>query len=167
VANFHRYAEEEGLLGHSPAVDVRRPHIDYESRATALDRDEVGALLIVAGLGSAQEHALVSLLALNGLRVSEAIGADIDQLGPARGHRTLTITRKGGEVVTIPLAPRTARTIELAIGERLDGPIFTDPNGHCLDRHAARRTVRRVARRAGITKPVGSHTRSSETRSRS
>jgi integrase len=54
----------------------------------ALDRNEVGALLVAGGLGSAQDHALVSLLALNGLRVSEAIGAHIDQLGLARGHRT-------------------------------------------------------------------------------
>jgi integrase/recombinase XerD len=63
VANFYRYAEEEGLLAHSPAVHVRRPRIDYESHATGLDRNEVGALLVAAGLGSATEHALVSLLA--------------------------------------------------------------------------------------------------------
>jgi integrase len=44
------------------------------------------------------------LLALNGLRVSEAAGADIEHLGLDRRHRTLTITRKGGKVVTIPLA---------------------------------------------------------------
>jgi site-specific recombinase XerD len=158
VAGFYRYAEEEGLLAHSPAVHVRRPRIDYESHATALDRNEVGALLVAAGLGSPQDHALVYLLALNGLRVSEAIGTDIDQLALARGHRTLTITRKGGKIVTIPLAPRTARAIDLAIGERLDGPIFTLPDGSRLDRHAAGRIVRRIARRAGITKPVGPHT---------
>jgi integrase len=99
-----------------------------------------------------------SLLALNGLRVSEATGADIDRLGIERGHRTLMILRKGGKIVTIPLAPRTARAIDLVIGERLDGPIFTGPDGQRLDRHAAGRIVRRVARRAGINKPVGPHT---------
>jgi integrase/recombinase XerD len=139
-------------------VHVRRPRIDYESHATGLDRNEVGALLVAAGLGPACEHALVSLLALNGLRVSEATGADIDRLGLERGHRTLTVLRKGGKIVTIPLAPRTARAIDLAIGERLDGPIFTGPDGARLDRHAAGRIVRRVARRAGITKKVGPHT---------
>ncbi len=41
----------------------------------ALDRNELGALLVAAGLGPPAEHALISLLALNGLRVSEAIGA--------------------------------------------------------------------------------------------
>jgi site-specific recombinase XerD len=158
IACFYRYAEEEGLIPISPAVHVRRPRLDYESHATGLDRNEVGALLVAAGLGGPREHALLSLLALNGLRVSEAIGADIEQLGLERGHRTLTILRKGGKIVTIPLAPRTARAVDLAIGERSDGPIFQAADGSRLDRHAAARVVRRVARRAGITKKVGPHT---------
>jgi site-specific recombinase XerD len=88
-----KYAVEEELLDHSPAAHVRRPRLDYESHATALDRNELDALLVAAGLGQPSEHALISLLALNGLRVSEATGADIEHLGLERGHRTLTITR--------------------------------------------------------------------------
>ena len=118
IAGSCKYAVEEELLEHSPAAHVRRPRLDYESHATALDRNELGALLVAAGLGPPAEHALISLLALNGLRVSEATGADIEHLGLERGHRTLVITRKGGKVVTIPLAPRTARAIDLAVGER-------------------------------------------------
>ena len=113
---------------------------------------------MAAGLGPPVEHALISLLALNGLRVSEATGANIENLGVERRHRTLVVIRKGGKVVTIPLAPRTARAIDLAIGERVDGPIFLDPDRQRLDRHGAARIVRRLARRAGITKPVGPHT---------
>ena len=60
--------------------------------------------------------------------------------------------------MTIPLAPRTARAIDLAVGERCEGPIFFGADGARLDRHAASRIVRRVARRAGITKRVGPHT---------
>ncbi len=155
IAGFYRYAVEEEMLDHSPAVHVRRPRLDYESHATGLDRNEVGALLVAAGLGPAADHALISLLALNGLRVAEATGCDIESLGLERGHRTLAIIRKGGKRVTIPLAPRTARAIDLAIGERCEGPVFLGPAGGRLDRHGAGRIVRRVARRAGITKPVG------------
>jgi len=79
-----------------------------------------------------------SLLAPNGLRVSEATGADIVALGVERGHRTLVITRKGGKVVTIPLAPRTARAIDLAIGERCEGPIFLAGCRACCARKGAR-----------------------------
>jgi len=158
IAGFYRYAVEEDLLDHSPAAHVRRPRLDYESHAVGLDRNELGALLVAAGLGSPAEPALVSLLALNGLRVSEATGASTEALGVERGHRTLVITRKGGKVVTIPLAPRTARAIDLAVGKRVEGPIFFGPDGQWLDRHGTARIVRRVASRAGITKPVGPHT---------
>ena len=158
VAGFYRYAEEEGLIAVSPAVHVRRPRLDYESHAVGLDRNEVGALLVAAGLGAANEHALISLLALNGLRVSEATGANIEALGLERGHRTLTVLRKGGKVVTIPLAPRTARAVDLAIGERTCGPIFITAEGNRLDRHGAARIVRKVARRAGVNKRIGPHT---------
>src|ERR1022692_3206208 len=158
IAGFYKYAVEEELLDHSPAAHVRRPRLDYESHATAPDRNEFGALLVAAGLGPPGEHALISLLALNGLRVSEATGTGIEALGIERGRRTLVIIRKGGKVVTIPLAPRTARAIDLAIGERCEGPVFLAPGGGRLDRHGAGRIVRRVARRAGITKSVGPHT---------
>ena len=61
-------------------------------------------------------------------------------------------------MVTIPLAPRTARALDLAIGERIEGPVFLARDGRRLDRHGAGRIVRKTARRAGITKPVGPHT---------
>jgi integrase len=75
-----------------------------------------------------------------------------------RGHRTLTVTRKGGKVVTVPLAPRTARAIDLAIGEHTDGPLFLAADGRRVDQHGAGRIVRTTARRAGITKNVTPHT---------
>jgi integrase len=61
-------------------------------------------------------------------------------------------------VVTVPLAPRTARAIDLAVGERTEGPLFLAADGRRLDRHGAGRIVRRTARRAGITKNVTPHT---------
>jgi hypothetical protein len=70
IVSFYRYAEEEHLIAASPAVHVRRPKLDYESRAVGLDRNEVGALLVAAGLAGGREHALISVLALNGLRIS-------------------------------------------------------------------------------------------------
>ena len=106
IAGFYKYAVEEDLLEHSPAAHVRRPRVDYESHAVALDRNELGALLVAAGLGPPLEHALMSLLALNGLRVSEAVGADIDHLGLDRGHRTVTITRKTSQELRCQAATR-------------------------------------------------------------
>ena len=85
IAGFYKYAVEEELLEHPPAAHVRGPRVGYESHAVALDRNEPGALLVAAGLGPLPEHALISLLALNGLRVSEATGADIEHMAWTAG----------------------------------------------------------------------------------
>lgn len=100
IAGCYKYAAEEDLLDDSPAAHVRRPRLGYESHAVGLDRDEVGAVLVAAGLGNPAEHALIPLLALNGLR--EAVGADTEALSVQRGHRILAITRRQE-------SPRTAR----------------------------------------------------------
>ncbi|HZA35425.1 MAG TPA: site-specific integrase [Vicinamibacterales bacterium] len=57
ITCFYRYAEQEGLIDHSPAVHVRRPKLDYESHAVGLDRNELGAMLVAAGLAGARDHA--------------------------------------------------------------------------------------------------------------
>ncbi len=157
LASFYRYCEQEEYVAKNPAVNVRRPKVDNESRTAGLDRNELGAFLVQAGLASARDHALAALLALNGLRISEALGADIEDLDYQRGHRTLTIVRKGGKRATVPLAPRTARALDLYIDQRQTGPIFLGANGARMDRHAADRTVKRLARRAGITKRISPH----------
>ena len=122
LASFYRYCEQEQLIDRNPALNVRRPKVDYESRTLGLDRNELGAFLVQAGLGSARDHALASLLALNGLRISEALGADIADLDFDRGHRTLRIVRKGGKHAIVPLAPRTSRALDLYLGRTLRRP---------------------------------------------
>ncbi len=103
TVGFYRYAEEEGVIEHSPAVHIRRPRIDYESHVAHLDRNELGAILVTAGLSSPRDHALVSLLALNGLRVSEAVPRPARHLH--RGH----LHRRCRPVRTPMLAPGALR----------------------------------------------------------
>ena len=106
-------------------------------------------------MSGGRDHALACLLALNGLRISEALNANIDNLDVTRGHRTLFTHRKGNKTATIPLAPRTALAMDLYIAERSRGPIFLNHTHTArLDRHAAARIVRRLAKRAGIDKRI-------------
>jgi integrase len=75
------------------------------------------------------------------LRVSEACGAAFSDLAVANGHHVVRIVGKGNQPALIPLAPRTARAIDAAVGERTDGPLLaarmavdrtdTPPNGSC------------------------------------
>jgi uncharacterized DUF497 family protein len=136
---------------------VRRPKLDYESTTLGLDRMELGAFLAQAAASTPTDHALACLLGLLGLRVSEACAVDVEHLSLQRGHRTLTVIGKGGKSAIIPLPPRVARAVDLAADQRLTGPVLLSRSGRRLDRHGAARIVRRVARRAGITKRISSH----------
>src|SRR2546430_17270537 len=41
IAGFYKYAVQEEFLDRSPAAHVRRPRVDYQSHAAALDRNEL------------------------------------------------------------------------------------------------------------------------------
>lgn len=45
------------------------------------------------------------MLGLLGLRIFEAIGSDIEDLGEEHGHRVLRVTGTGDKVVLVPLPP--------------------------------------------------------------
>jgi hypothetical protein len=78
-------------------------------------------------------------LALLGLRIFEATGADIDGLGEEHGHRVLRVVGKGTRTVLLPLPPAVGRAIDHATGERRTGPILLNASGVRMDRHAATR----------------------------
>jgi integrase/recombinase XerD len=50
----------------------------------------------------------------------------------------------------MPLVPRTARTIDLAVGARCEGPILRRRDGQCLDRRTAHRWVEAIGKRARL-----------------
>jgi integrase/recombinase XerD len=157
IGGFYSYGEDEGLIDRSPVKRVKRPRASNESQRLGVDRDQLRALLDVAEQDGPRSHALVCLLGLNGLRVSEALGVDIADLNIERGHRTLGLRRKGGKRQTAPLAPRTSTAIDALTHGRDDGPIFVTRSGRRLDRRAAQKIVRRLARQAGITHSVSPH----------
>ena len=157
LSSFYGYAVSEGLIARSPVAHVRRPKIGSESPSTGFDRGELWALLTAAGSKSAigkrqarRNAALLTLLAYTGIRIGEALGANVEDLDTERGHRVLRITRKGGRAARVALAPVAARTLDQYVGNRRSGPLFVTSSGRRLDEPAAWRIVRSVARAAGL-----------------
>ncbi len=157
LAGFYRYATNEELIIRNPVALVRRPKVGSVSTSTGLDIVEMTALITAAQDAGPRSHALVLLLALNGLRVSEAIGAAVDDLSVERGHRVLYVTRKGGTKATVPLAPRTAEALDAYLAGRTSGPLFVTSTGRAMDRVAAFRLIRRLAKSACIARPIHPH----------
>lgn len=149
VCGFYRFAHIDGRIAANPAQYVRRPRVQ-PSEGRGMDRAELGTFLFTAERFDRDHAALAVLLGLNGLRVSDACGTNIEDLALQRGHRTLRILGKGNKPATIPLVPRTARTIDLVVGERHEGPILRRKDGQRLDRRTAHRWVRSIGKRAGL-----------------
>jgi integrase/recombinase XerD len=149
VCGFYRFAHIDGRIRSNPAQYVRRP-LGHPTDARGLDRSELGVFLFTAEQYDRDHAALAVLLGLNGLRASEACATNIEDLGIERGHRTLRIVGKGNKRATVPLVPRIARTIDLAVGERHEGPILRRRDGQRLDRRTAHRWVHAVGKRAGL-----------------
>lgn len=145
-----RFAHIDGRVSADPALYVRRPKV-HPSEGQGLDRRELGTFLFTAERCDKDHAALAVLAGLNGLRVSEACGTIIEDLVFTQGHRTLRIMGKGSKPAVIPLVPRAARTVDLAIGERSEGAILRRNDGARLDRHTAHRWVRSIGKQAGLS----------------
>ena len=70
LAGFYRYAVLDGLLEQDPMVNVRRPRVERISSTQGLTRTEFADVLRAVEAMTPRDHALLSLLGLNGLRVS-------------------------------------------------------------------------------------------------
>ena len=118
ITCFYRMAEIDGYLDRSPATHLRLPRVYRDETTTlGLDRAELGAILAAARASTASDAALITMLGLLGLRVSEACSMRIqDTHGLERGHRTLTLVGKGRKPATIPLPLAVAEVIDAAAG---------------------------------------------------
>jgi integrase/recombinase XerD len=137
--------------GAFPAEHVRRPTVPTESPTPGFTHLQFEALLTAARESpNLYDFALVAMLGLLGLRIFEATGADIGDLGEEHGHRVLRVCGKGTKVVLVPLPPAVGRAIERAAGIRTRGPVLLNSRGTRMDRDAAIRRLRDLAGQAGI-----------------
>ena len=146
AAGFYRTCVIDGVLEHSPAEHVRRPSVPPESPTLGFTHLQFEALLTAARESANRyDFALVAMLGLLGLRIFEATGASIGDLGEEHGHRVLRVCGKGGKVVLVPLPPAVGRAIDRATEGRMRGPILLNSRGTRMDRHAATRRLRQLA----------------------
>ena len=142
------------LATHNPARTRARPKIDPDYSPTiGLATVEADRLMAAADADSIVAAALVRLLLLEGLRVGSAINAKITDLGYERGHRTLTLTVKGGTLKRIPIPPIVGDSIDrmlAARGSPPEGPLFLTTRGRPLYELWVWRLLRRLARTAAI-----------------
>ncbi len=181
IRGFYRFAFGDGLI----PVDVAA-HLDLPRQPRLLPEtltvDEVERLLEASGAepvpgrrptgaegASLRDRALLELLYAAGLRVSEALGLDLEDLALDGGF--VRVIGKGdkervvpvGEVALAWLArylawPRPAWLMAAGTGDDPRAPLFVTQRGGRLGRGQAWATVKRAAAGAGLDDRVSPHT---------
>jgi site-specific recombinase XerD len=125
LVGFYRTCVIDAVLDHSPADHVRHPPVPPVSPTLGLSHLQFETML-AAGRTShnVNDFALVALLGLLGLRISEATGASVEDLGEAHGPRVLRVHGKGDKIALVPLPPAVGRAVDRAIEGRDHGPLL-------------------------------------------
>ncbi|MFI7491812.1 site-specific tyrosine recombinase XerD [Micromonospora echinaurantiaca] len=165
VRGLHRFAVREGLAGADPSRDVRPP-TPPRRLPRALPVDDVVRLLETAGPVAAtgegaplalRDRALLEFLYGTGARISEAVGAAVDDLDPAEG--TALLRGKGGRTRLVPIGGYAVEALRaylvrarpaLAAAGRGTPAVFLNARGGALSRQGAWTILRRAAQRAGL-----------------
>ena len=169
ISAYYDRAVHAGAIDANPCATVERPKpaADEQNQARALSRPQAAELLAAARTRSTLHELLVCLLFFNGLRVSDAASADVEDLDEHQGHRVLRVRGKGKTEKNhrVPLNAPTVTALgrwlheRATIADAATGPLLLSPTaGRPLTRQAIYGLISRLARSAGVGQltPTGS-----------
>jgi len=168
LKGFYRFAFGEGLI----EVDVAT-HLDLPRQSRrlpdTLDVGEVERLLEAASSGGVRDRALLELLYAAGLRVSEAIGLDREDV--SLDGAFVRVIGKGDKERLVPIGevsidhlttwlegPRSELIARHHVAPVRGGPLFLGDRGRRLARQQAWAAVTGAAERAKLGGKVSPHT---------
>lgn len=158
LRTFYRLAVADEYIDRDPTVMLRLPENRAMKEPLWLDRFQVGALLRAAEAESPAHHALIALMVMLGLRVSEACNVQIEDFAAdSLGYRVLRLIGKGGKPATMPVPVPLLRILETARGDRTAGPLIIRRDARAQDRNGAYAWVKILARKAGLPEDTHPH----------
>ncbi len=167
MRRFYRHALREELLEADPSALLESPKIGLNLPATLSEAD-VEDLLEAPDLASPEglrDRAMMELLYATGLRVSELVGLQRDQVNLDFG--VVRVVGKGGKERLVPMGEEAMewmqRYLQQARGELLKGrslvdAVFVTRRGGGMTRQTFWHAIKRHARTAGIEKHLSPHT---------
>lgn len=152
VSTFYRLAIADGRITHDPTVMLRKPKVYYDDdRLDRLSSHDLEKLILHACRRSPQRGALVMLMGVMALRVSEACAVRVEDIaGYKHGHRVLRLVGKGGKPALMAIPPLVFRTLDEAAGDRTEGYLITTRTGRKPTRHDAYRWIATLGRQCGL-----------------
>jgi integrase/recombinase XerD len=163
ISSWYAWLARRGHISASPAVGVARPRPGPRTPPVpALTSGQALALINAAdtapGSQRARTAALTAVLLCTDARLSEVTGADAADLGTSDGRRVLWVTRAGGRRQALPLpGPAAARIDAYLAGQAPGQALFATRAGRRLFPADVRRTLHRLATRAGLPADQARH----------
>lgn len=156
-----------------PSSKIKLAKQGSDETISFLDRDDLEKMLAVPDVQTPQglrDRAIMELLFSSGMRISELISLDVDQLSALNDKSTnktyeLSIVGKGKRIRTIFISPRSAEWVRTYLDSRRDvyDPLFInyrtkDSSNRRLSARSIQNMISRYARLSGISKKVTPHT---------
>jgi integrase/recombinase XerC len=160
VRSWFRFLVRRGVLERNVAREVRGPRTP-QKLVSFLPIDEASVLMDARPAGGPErgrDAAVLELLYASGLRVSELVGLDLDDVDRAR--QTVRVLGKGRKERIVPYGSRASSALAAHLASRGDarGPLFANRRGGRLTVRSIHSIVRRRALACGITRRVSPHT---------
>jgi integrase/recombinase XerD len=171
LKGFYRFAYGEGFIGVDVAahIDLPRPSRLLPETLTVAETERLLESADGDDPRSLRDRALLELLYAAGLRISEAIGLDREDLSTDGAY--VRVIGKGDKERLVPIGDLALdwlgrwiagpRSTLLAIGHvapARGGPLFVGERGRRLARQQAWAAVKRAASKAGLAERVSPHT---------
>lgn len=166
LRQFYRHALREGWVHLDPTAQIDAPKLG-RPLPKSLTEPEVESLLAAPDTGDPEgmrDRAMLELLYATGLRVSELVGLQFNQLSLNQG--LVRVMGKGGKERLVPLGEEAlewlARFIRSArhdlLGGQLSDDVFPTRRGAAMTRQAFWYRIKKHAQTAGIDKHLSPHT---------
>ena len=166
LRSFYRHLRRQDLIADDPTAHLRAPR-QGRRLPQVLTRGEVAKLLEQpkgTEPPALRDRALLELMYACGLRASEAIGLEINDVDLEDG--ILRARGKGAKERLVPVGTEASRALGLylhrgrprLVGDRLEPRLFVNHRGAGLTRQGLYKIVQTHARRAGLSQYMSPHT---------
>ncbi|MEU4674557.1 site-specific integrase [Amycolatopsis sp. NPDC023774] len=159
VSSLFTYAAKHGVPVSNPVdFEEHAQQVGTSSNGRPVDATRVLAFSELAAIEAAaatpEDNLVFDLAVLQGLRESEIVKINVENIDRDASPYRLKLERKRGKWITRELPPRTEQYLETHLDGRDDGPLLLDPKtGQRRNRHQVIDITRRLARAAKVPNP--------------
>ena len=167
IRRFYRYLVRQGAVQKDPSAQIDFPKLGRPLPET-LSEEEVERLLNAPNINKAQgvrDRAMLEVLYACGLRVSELVGLDLNQVNLS--HGVIRVVGKGNKERLIPFGEQASEWLTLYVNQsraellkskQSSDSFFITNRGAAMTRQAFWHMIKKYAKHVNIAKHLSPHT---------